>query len=320
MELKWVGNKSVIKCVAFMLISLYSFPILSADILIVSSSPSKVYTKVANYLINSFNSKCHKNAHSSCSGVKLKKIQQDKINSIDVIGSEYSLVITLGRNAAKTISSISPEIPTIFALIPEQTYINLTQKKLDFAHSAVFLDQPFSRQLNLSKIINPDARLGILLSDSNIHNQERYAEWAKQIGVDVHFRKIEKPSSIGFDLKKLMQDTSLLLALPDANIYNKRTIFNILLSSYHNQIPLIGFSAAYVKAGALAALHSSPKQIGTHLSELVYEVITHPNRAMPAPSFAKYYSVSINKGVANSLDISLPAESQIIEIIKEGEK
>jgi len=312
--------RSITKSISFLLLSLLFTQAFGSEVLIVSSSTSKVYTRVANSLEEAFEAQCRKSSSQKCTSTEFTFIQQDQLSEKIANGTDYLLLVTLGRSAAKEVIRSDLATPRIYALIPKNTYETQLQDKSHINHSAVFLDQPFSRHLRLSKIIKANPRLGILLSDSTALRQAEFAREAKALDIDIYFRKIKKPSNLGFDLKKLMYKANLLLALPDASIYNKKTIFNILLSSYHNHIPLIGFSSAYVKAGALAAIHSSPQQIGKHLSELTFDFVTTANTVLPKLNHAKYFGVSINSGVANSLDISLPSEAHIIDLIMEAEK
>jgi hypothetical protein len=53
-----------------------------------------------------------------------------------------------------------------------------------------------------------------------------------------------------------------LLAVPDPLVFNSQTAANILAAAYRRRIPLIGFSPAYTRAGALVSLYSTPDQIG----------------------------------------------------------
>ena len=60
-------------------------------------------------------------------------------------------------------------------------------------------------------------------------------------------------------LQRVLADPAVLVAVPDATLFNNRTISNILLTAYHQRSPVVGFSPACVKAGALRPLqHSGP--------------------------------------------------------------
>ncbi len=304
----------------FLLLEILSTSVFSAEILIISSSPSKTYANVTRSLVKTFDELCQSKVRNKCSSKDILEIQYKQLDSISIEPTDFKYIVTLGRTAAIKLQKSNLAIPQIYALISKRVYESQLKPYASVKHSAIFLDQKLVRNLYLSKIVKENARLGVLLSKSDQHKRSELEQLGLKLGLKIYFQIVEDDSTLGLDLKALMQDSNLLLALPDARIYNKETIFNILLSSYHNQTPLIGFSAAYVKAGAIAAIYSSPQQIGTHLGELLYGVVAARSEDLPESSHAKYFSISVNRGVAKSLDISLPSEENILQTIEEAEK
>jgi len=101
----------------------------------------------------------------------------------------------------------------------------------------------------------------------------------------------------------------VLLALPDAAIYNTSTIRNILLATYRNKVPLVGFSPGYVKAGALCAVYSTPAQIAAQSLAIIQDYAE--TRTLPAAHYAKEFEVSVNEQVARSLGLNIRSASQL---------
>jgi ABC-type uncharacterized transport system substrate-binding protein len=107
----------------------------------------------------------------------------------------------------------------------------------------------------------------------------------------------------------LLGRSEVLLALPDAAVYNDSTIRNILLATYRRGIPLIGFSSGYVKAGALCAVFSTPAQIATQAAALILQFAnTH---ALPFPQYSHEFEVMVNEQVARSLDLQVKGASAL---------
>ena len=73
-------------------------------------------------------------------------------------------------------------------------------------------------------------------------------------------------------LKPVLDDAEVLLAVADPEVYNGTTVSNILLATYRAQLPVVAFSPAYVNAGALLALYSTPRQIGTQAAGLARQL------------------------------------------------
>ena len=97
----------------------------------------------------------------------------------------------------------------------------------------------------------------------------------------------------------------VLLAVPDQAVYTAENIRNILLSTYRLNQAVIGFSADMVRAGALASTYSDVDHINAHIADLAAEYLD--NGELAAPQFPRYFSTTVNEGVARSLDVPLSA-------------
>jgi len=97
--------------------------------------------------------------------------------------------------------------------------------------------------------------------------------------------------------------TDVLLALPDAAIYNTENFRNILLSTYRHKQGVIGFSADMVKAGALGTTYSEVEDINAQVAEIAAAYVA--GGALPAPQFPRYFRSIVNEGVARSLDLTV---------------
>jgi ABC-type uncharacterized transport system substrate-binding protein len=110
-------------------------------------------------------------------------------------------------------------------------------------------------------------------------------------------------------LQSLLLSSDVLLAIPDAEIYNASTIRNILLTTYRNKVPLVGFSPGYVKAGALCAVYSTPQQIAEQSAHMIKAFVDA--HALPAAQYAKQFEVSINEQVARSLGLNIKSAAEV---------
>ena len=74
-----------------------------------------------------------------------------------------------------------------------------------------------------------------------------------------------------------------------------------MLTTYRNGQAVVGFSAALVRAGALATTYSEVEEINAQLEELVNDY--DGNGRLPEPQFPKYFRTLINEDVARSLNL-----------------
>lgn len=229
------------------------------------------------------------------------------------------LVIAVGMKAAETVAaSDAPFVLNV--LVPKAGYENLLR---NFPHragshtfSAIYLDQPVSRQAHLIAAILPDRhRVGLLYSTPPGEFEQIRQEMGKR-GLRLR-EKAVGTQPVPETLQELLQGSDMLLALPDSAIYNSSSIRNILLSTYRSRVPLIGFSPAYVKAGALCAVFSAPEQIAAQATSLVRRFgETH---LLPAAQYPQEFEVMVNEQVARSLGLHVRSAIELRAEIKLSE-
>lgn len=306
---------ALMRALCLLLFSPAAHPALT-QIVIFSSSPAPVYEQVAGQLKTHLIQQCSDMA-DQCGPLRVHLLTQQIDAAPVTIPSGTRLIVTLGQHAGELIHARNTGLPVLHALIPRSAYEQLPD---GVNHSAVYLDQPINRQLKLARIVRPEPRIGVLISPLTKPVQERLAAASIIQDIPVTYRDVDSIDRVGPLLKEVLEESNILLALPDPTIFNRTTIFNILLSSYHNKVPVIGFSSAYVRAGALIAAYSTPEDIARHLAEAIRDFLHAGTGALPGPSYPKYFSVAVNRNVARSLGISLPDETDIIRQMLEANK
>lgn len=183
--------------------------------------------------------------------------------------------------------------------------------------SAVFLDQSPARHLDLIRLALPDARyVGILVGGESKGHTQALEKAAKERGLQLVASAVAA-GGLYPALQSLLPDVDVLLALPDPVVFNSQTAANILTAAYRRQVPLTGFSPAYVKAGALLALYSTPAQVGTRGGEFLRQAMT--GRPLLPPQSPREFVVAVNQNVARSLGLALD-ESRLGELLRQKER
>lgn len=183
--------------------------------------------------------------------------------------------------------------------------------------SAAYLDQPPARQLALIRLALPNLRtVGVMLGGDSRSLVPEFERAGRESGIGLVTRMVA-PGGLYSALQALLPEVDAMLALPDPEVHNSQTIANILTAAYRRRVPLFGFSPAYVRAGALAAVYSTPEQVGRRGGELLRQVMSH--RSLPPPQWPREFSVGVNRDVARSLDLSVDAE-RIAESLRQRER
>ncbi|MCU7810793.1 MAG: hypothetical protein KZQ77_06095 [Candidatus Thiodiazotropha sp. (ex Notomyrtea botanica)] len=244
----------------------------------------------------------------SCQNISFKKIIFTDLSNIY---SDAKLIITFGTKAASQPQIYSGNHVVIRAMLPEQSTIIQKHNASKYSNIDIYIDQPYSRYFELISTILPRAnRVGLLIHESNEALVKPLSDAANNMGLALNTRVVTNATETGKQLSRLLNDIDVFLAIPDSRIHNNKTISNILMTSYRNNIPVVGFSSAYVRAGAISAVYTTLDNIAKQVAETAYNVLNENLVALHNEQ-AKYFSVSINFDVARSLGITIPSESEV---------
>jgi ABC-type uncharacterized transport system substrate-binding protein len=216
------------------------------------------------------------------------------------------LIVTVGTGAATAVMQSRPAVPVYCSFLPQPAYAVLADRVRgeQARFSVLYLDQPFARQLRLIRLALPaHARVGVVLGPESRKNERTLRNAATAVGATLRVEQISDEKQLIGALHRVMNETDILLAVPDTLVFNRNTAQSVLLTTYRLGKPVAGYSRAYVTAGALLAVYSTPAQIGRQIGEELLAMQDRPGRALPAPGYPRYFSVEINERVARSLGI-----------------
>jgi len=258
------------------------------------------------------------NAKNTNLRVKITVLQEaEKL----VVAENSELVIALGVKALEASARLKYTTPVLGVFTPMPTFNSLLVKsRRELGNfSAIVLDQPFSRQMSLIKNILPESKkIGVLLGPTSSQYADLIKEVGEESGLSVMEQNVYREDDLIPKLKSALETSDALMAVPDPLIYRRETVQPILLTSYRHQKPIIGYSQSYVRAGALAAVYSSSKQLAKQAAELALKSQQAPN-LLPPPQAPKYFSILVNYQVARSLNITLKNEDEIYQKVLEAD-
>jgi len=222
------------------------------------------------------------------------------------------LVVTLGVAATEALLSDPASPPVLAGLIPRLSFDRLLQSRGRQAQprvSAIYFDQPLTRQLALLQLAFPQARqVGVLLGPQSGTRLSALRQGAAPLNLSTRLASVASDQDLYGALRHVLEGSDVLLALADPLVYNSGNLQNILLTSYRAHVPMLAFSPAYVRAGATLALFTDPAQAGQQAAEVALAVLRGgkwPETALEPDDFR----VDVNANVARSLGLSLDAES-----------
>jgi ABC-type uncharacterized transport system substrate-binding protein len=225
-------------------------------------------------------------------------------------GKQADLIIAVGIKAVED-AITNTEIPVLSVMLPKMAYETLLERRSPAQRtkslSAIYLDQPWNRQMNFIQAALPKHSIvGLLYSPRSSIILPRLPR-----GMSINAQSVRSAETLFATLENVLNNSDVLLAIPDSEIYSSSNVRNILLTSYRMKVPLIGISQAYVNAGALCAVFSTPEQIGEQAGEILVSFAR--DRRLPEPQYPASFSIGLNEPVAHSLGIELPSPEAIRE-------
>ena len=236
-------------------------------------------------------------------------------------GEKPDLIVTVGVAAMDgTLERLAArdagwsQVPVLAILVPQAVF---EARRAHPAASgrpfgAVVLDQPLGRQLALIKRALPDrVRVGVVPGAQTRPLLSQLEREARSRGLQlVKGPEVRAPEDIYPSLREVLVEADVVLALPDPAIYNANTLQNILLATYRARVPLVAFSSAYVKAGALLALYSTPAQVARTAVEVLRQ--WQAGQGLATLQRPREFTAAVNPRVATSLQFLIDDEAALV--------
>lgn len=231
-----------------------------------------------------------------------------------------TLIVTAGNEALRDALKLPQSAPILATLIAHNSYDEILAEagQNKKRTSAIFLDQPAERQARfLRELLPQQLTIGMLFSPQTANLQSAFEQALKNNGRSLLVENIESPGGPLSALNNLLRQADVLLAIPDNAIYKRDTVKPILVTGFRYLRPIVAFSPAFVTAGAIGAIYSTPAQIASQAAT----AILSRGINLASPTDPAQFSIAINPTVANSLGLSLPSESDIRRgMLKGGER
>ena len=228
-------------------------------------------------------------------------------NNIPPNDTKNTLIVTIGDNLLPWLVAEKNNYAAALAFsVSSTTY--LAQLRNNENVTALFRDQPLSRQLQLAKLLLPSLhRVGVIVGHKALPIS--VAELELGSGLEIQSIDIEDKVDWPKYLSQLMANNEVLLGIDDPKIYNADNIRSILLTTYRHGKFLIGPGRSFVNAGSLASCYTAPDQYLQQLLDMVGTLLR--NQKLPRPQYPHAYRVAINPQVATSLGLTVPDEQTL---------
>jgi putative ABC transport system substrate-binding protein len=254
---------------------------------------------------------------------RFETLLQSAETDIERVLETADLIVTVGTGATQTVVSKEPSQPVIAALITDsafsaiaQQYYGSREQALAAGLSVICLDQPVKRSIQLSKLLVPSAsNIGLMLGPTSLPKLEEFSHYVTEAGLEPILVSVNARDNPIKALEPIIKRSDVFIPLPDSRLINIATAKWILQLSYRYKVPVVVYSKAYLNAGALAAVYTSPENVALQVSELIakHDDMTSGSGAAHMPA---YFSVEFNTNVAEHLDIRLKDKQFYLDRLK----
>jgi len=214
--------------------------------------------------------------------------------SITESASQADILLPVGDGAFAAVSPGSP----VFAVRVSRRVLD--QRRADGCRcSGIYAGARPSDQLALVEALLPRAhRVGVVLSRQNRFLENELAEAAAD-RIALRVEIVVSAEQLPVALSRLLPAVDVLLLLPDPMLFNAETARLLLLTSYRQGRPVVGPDNAFVRAGSLASIDASTRDVVSH-TLAVLEGYTAGR--LPPPDYAAR-TISINPHVARTYGV-----------------
>ena len=226
-------------------------------------------------------------------------------------GPELKLTVAIGIGTYQQVMAANPGIPVIPAIVLREDL------KPDLNRAgAVYADVPLATTLESLRGLFP-SRLRVALIHRPSHGLPDAAALARirHLGYELRVVDCAGPEKLLSVFSSLKGSTDFVIAEPDPDLYNNATIKPLVLASLQQRLPILGFSATFVRAGALAGVYPDFKDLGRQTGELLVRLLENKSQGQRTEVEVREVVVTVNERVSRLLGVE-PVRRQGVQVMK----
>ena len=230
------------------------------------------------------------------------------------VAPQHGVVVAMGSEASLALSQIPIDAPVLATMILRSDADSGTARR-NKTLATIALDVPVDAlAARLKEVFPGKTRLGIILSPDwpGLSSAGVQAQ-AKQHGLAARVAVCSRAEDVLAAFLSLKGQVDFVWCLPDSSLYNSVTVQALLLASLNNRIPIIGFSASFVRAGALMGVYPDFREIGIQTAEAVRNYLA--GRPLPTLETPRVFRVAVNQRVERLLGLQ-PSLSQGVALFR----
>jgi ABC-type uncharacterized transport system substrate-binding protein len=185
---------------------------------------------------------------------------------------DVRLVITVGTNALDAASKYA-SAPIVATMI---LWSDLSSSRPGTPAGAVVLDLPLTDVLaRLADVFPGKARAGMIRNPDTLNTPAgTLASQARSVGMTLTVADCSRPEDLLRSFLSMRDRVDFVWAPPDGTLYTSATVRPLIMASLENRLPAVGFSASFVRTGAVAGVYPDYVEVGLQAGEMARKYIS----------------------------------------------
>ncbi len=219
--------------------------------------------------------------------------------------SDTTLVLAVGTKAALAAKLELVDTPVIYCLVLDPDKHDLSAPNM----SGISLDISMADHLHAMRALFPKLkRIGILFDPAKTERLVRDGEReGKHQGIEIVAAPVSAERDVPTTLRTLLPTVDVLWLLPDTTVLTEDSLAFILQESLEANRPVVGFSAEFVKRGALMSISADYYDIGRQAARLSRRILGH-QASPPLRLSPDRIHIAVNYKTARFLGIEIPPD------------
>lgn len=179
-------------------------------------------------------------------------------------------------------------------------------------YSIIYIDQmPFTLLNTAKKTIKNNYKNKVLaiVDENNNNGLSRLKKLATNNKDKFKIIVIKENETAAKAIEPELFNAAAIMAIYDPNIWSGNSARWILQQAYNHQVPVIGYSKAFLKAGAMVSVYSSADQVIKETEKQI-DYWLRKGQLQGKATYPEY-TIEVNDNIARALDFS---KAEIIEI------
>ncbi|MFW5426706.1 MAG: hypothetical protein ACKE8R_05600 [Methylophagaceae bacterium] len=234
----------------------------------------------------------------------------DRINVITLEDKRFStikpddLIVPIGKKAAEESHNYQSSNSIIYSFVDRGLIDKINQGEQAKPWAAITVNQPVERLISIADDLvknNYKNKIIILVSENNGELKRNLNAIKSLKRGQIEIVEIKPDDVVTKVVEKSLFNAAVLISTDEENIWSGSNAKWLLRQAYNHQVPVVGNSKRFLKAGALISVYSSMEKISETTSLLIGQwlddgIITNTGIHY-APS-----TIDVNKSVARALN------------------